>query len=79
MFSQKADIIASLQRTAASQSILTQSISLIPKGKDKGKGRDDGLHQSTLRFQPIGNLSRTVKMTQEHRLRQMALELLGML
>jgi hypothetical protein len=35
MFLQKADIIASLQHTAASQSILTQSMSPICKGKGK--------------------------------------------
>lgn len=68
---QKVDIIAALQRTAASQSVL---ISPIRQEKEKSK-----LH--TLPFLSIGKLSRTgkLKMTQEYRLRQMALELLGML
>lgn len=81
MFLQKADIIASLQRTAASQSVLTQSMSPIHKGKGKCKSRDDGLHQTTLSsFLSIGKLCRTgKKTTQENRLRQMALKLLGML
>jgi len=77
---QKADIIASLQRTAASQSILTRSISSIHKGKDNGKSRDEGPHQSILPFLSIAKHSRVskFKFTQEHRLRQMALKLLGM-
>ena len=80
MFLQKADIIASLQRTAASQSILTQSMSPICKGKGKSKSRDDGLHQTTLSsFLSIGCRTGKFKTTQEDRLRQMALKLLGML
>ena len=80
MFLQKADIIASLQRTAASQSILTQSMSPICKGKGKSKSRDDDLHQATLfPFLSIGCRTGKFKTTQENRLRQMALKLLGML
>ena len=76
MLLQKADIIASLQRTAASQSILTP----ICKGKGKSKSRDDGLHQTTLSsFLSIGCRTGNFKTTQEDRLRQMALKLLGML
>ena len=78
MLLQKADIIASLQRTAASQSILTQSMSPIRKGK--GKSRDDGLHQRTLSpFLSIGCRTGKFKTTQENRLRQMALKKLGMI
>ena len=78
MFLQKADIISSLQRTASSQSILTtQSMSPICKGKGKSTSRD-GLHQRTLfPFLSIG-CTEKFKMTQENRLRQMALKLLGM-
>ena len=80
MFLQKADIIDSLQRTAASQSILTQSMSPICKGKGKSKSHDDGLHQTTLfPFLSIGCRNGKSKTTQENRLRQMALKLLGML
>lgn len=78
MFLQKADIIASLQRTAASQSILTQSMLPICKGKGKSKSHD-GLHQKTLSFLSIGCSTEKLKTTQENRLRQMALKLLGML
>lgn len=80
IFLQKADIIASLQRTAASQSILTRSMSPIFKGKGKFKSRDDGLRQTALSpFLSIGCGTGKFKTTQENRLRQMALKLLGML
>ena len=51
-----------------------------PNRKGKGKSRDDGLHQRTL--SPFLSISCGIgkfKTTQEDRLRQMALKLLGML
>jgi len=49
-----------------------------PKGKGKGKARDDGMRQTTLPFQPSRKGSMKNKKTnQELRLAEMALQLLG--
>ncbi|KDR73715.1 hypothetical protein GALMADRAFT_251523 [Galerina marginata CBS 339.88] len=75
--SKKSDIICCLQHTAANQSIL--DFGSVQNRKVKGKARDDGLRQTALPFAPVSrpSLSGKAKVTQEKRLKQMALQVLG--